>query len=149
MEKTTLSDIIRNAEQQFREAWAEGTNEEEAQERIFEVADSAVPVYNADRLDVFESDLSLGCESPEVDTENIWQAMGLVIMHRVEEALYALMDKLLDEQAEAEGTWTCFACATEFTGEPLAFNAEGEPVCEKCNAALTARGGPGWQPIVS
>lgn len=103
----TLADIIKSATEELKEAFQRG-GRRGAEDEIGEIADGAVPVYNADLIAVFASNSSLGYVEPECGYgsagDNIIGKMQAVIYEEVSDALYSALreieEELEDEEAE-------------------------------------------------
>lgn len=89
--RMTLHDVLEMARQDFRDGleYIDRTNEDEVTELIWETADTSVPVYTTDLLDVARSDLGLCSVEPGVSRDNRPAAViAANISDRIQEVLY-------------------------------------------------------------
>ena len=67
--KTTMSDILRNAEDDFMDRWENYRDEfyqGEPHDVIHEIADSSVPVYTGELMELAAQDNNLATDAPEI-----------------------------------------------------------------------------------
>jgi hypothetical protein len=98
--------IIGEAQSELRERWTNYRDEFEPygpNDVIHEIADSSVPVYTGDRIDVFASDYSLASRDLELagPDMSIIDLMGIAIYEAISEALWDTWREI--EEAEADG----------------------------------------------
>ena len=102
--KESLVENLEGQENYLRRHGADNT----VSESIHECADSAVPVYTADIIDVFRSDSGLWYETPDSGfegCESIMAAMTMMIYEAITAALYEYANELEDDElvCEADG----------------------------------------------
>jgi len=72
---------------------------DDAQDAIREIADSCLPIYNADRIEVFLSDSDLWYDSCG-DAETVLDAITWAIYERINQYLWDIVEDVFNEEAE-------------------------------------------------
>ena len=64
---TTLREILNDAADELRDQWSDLSHRERRDlDVIHEIADSNVPIYTSDLLEVAAADISMACNEPEL-----------------------------------------------------------------------------------
>lgn len=103
---TTIEGLKTEMEEQIHDDARDIFDSSDPSDRIFEYADSTVPVYNADRLECLQSDQSLAyLDDPGLcaDDADIYTRIGVAIYEQLIQHGSTYWDELKDEIEEALG----------------------------------------------
>jgi len=98
---STLQDRCDDAALELRE-YAEENGADDAEDYIFELADSHVPIYTADLLQYALDDLTLACTEPEVEPseKTAVSILTTVIYETILDRLWETLREIQDEEEE-------------------------------------------------
>ncbi len=103
---TTIAQLKTEMEEQIHDDARDMFDSSDPSDRIFEYADSTVPVYNADRVECLQDDASLAyLDDPGLcaDDADIYSRIGIAIYEQLLQHGSKYWDELKDEIEEALG----------------------------------------------
>lgn len=96
-----IDELLEEAKQDLIERIKYGISYDDPQDQIAEIADSCIPIYNADRIEIFLDDSDFWFDSCG-DAETILDAITWAIYERINEYLWGKVSELYDEYSTDE-----------------------------------------------